>query len=184
MVIPLQQLARFPVAGDNAAIALADIKHGTRTHHSGLEFDIQHDILTGHRFAAVAIPEGCTITSWRYPFGTAARDIAAGEYLCNENVLFRLSIQEDPHFTSHKLPDAPNFTDEIAPFHFDESKWQMPEPVELYPKPRTFMGYDRGKRGVGTRNHLVILNTSATNVLLKATPRLTVTPVISPSTAL
>jgi altronate dehydratase len=161
MNVPLHEIARFPLPGDNAAIALRDLKAGTRLEDGETVFELRHDILTGHRFAAVEIREGTLITSWRYPFGTALRDIAAGEYLCNSNVLFRLSIQEDPHFTGLQLPPEPNFSDEIAPFVFDETKWTAPAPVERYPAARTFLGYDRGARGVGTRNHLVIINISA-----------------------
>ncbi len=161
MTISLHEIARFPMSGDNAAIALCDLQAGTVVQDGDAVFALQHDILTGHRFAAVEIREGEFITSWNYPFGTAARDIAPGEYLCNSNVLFRLSIQEDPHFTSLKLPAEPNFNDDIDPFEFDEAKWRKPEPVELYTDSRTFLGYDRGVRGVGTRNHLVVVNTSA-----------------------
>ncbi|MBC2604626.1 UxaA family hydrolase [Pelagicoccus albus] len=161
MTTPLQDIARFPVAGDNAVIALSDLRVGTLVANGNSAFELQHDILTGHRFAAAEIKEGAFITSWGYPFGTASRDILPGEYLCNANVLFRLSIQEDPHFTSLRLPEEPNFTDDIDPYEFDESRWSEPVPVERYEDDKTFAGYDRGDRGVGTRNHLVVVNVSA-----------------------
>jgi altronate dehydratase len=157
----LKEIARFPVASDNAVIALIDLKAGMRIQHGDTEFTLKHDVLTGHRFAAVPINEGSFITSWGYPFGTTSRAIEAGEYLCNSNVLFRLSIQEDAHFTSLKLPSEANFVDNIDSFSFDEAAWQPPAPVAHSAQSRTFLGYDRGERGVGTRNHLVILNTSA-----------------------
>ncbi|ADE53742.1 UxaA family hydrolase [Coraliomargarita akajimensis] len=166
MATPLQELARFPVQGDNAAIALKDLKRGTRIQNGDTEIELQHDILTGHRFAAIDIKSGERITSWNYPFGTAERDIQAGEYLCNRNVLFRLSIQEDPHFTELELPKEPNFNDEIDPYGFDANKWVEPAAIEMNLDGRSFMGYDRGSRGSGTRNHLVILNTSSTTAPL------------------
>ena len=166
MTTPLYEIARLPVPEDNAAIALYDLKAGTRIRNNDTSFELQHDILTGHRFAATLIKAGSFITSWAYSFGTASRDIEAGEYLCNRNVLFRLSIQEDPQFTSLKLPTEANFNDDIDVYSFDRSSWQKPTPVEQYKRPRTFQGYDRGVRGVGTRNHLVIVNTSASTAPL------------------
>ncbi|MBK1879808.1 UxaA family hydrolase [Pelagicoccus mobilis] len=161
MVTQLQDIARFPVLGDNAVIALSDLKKGTLLQSGEQQFELKHDVLTGHRFAAKTIAKGEFITSWRYPFGRAARDIEAGEYLCNANVLFRLSIQEDPRFTSLQLPKEPNFTDDIDEYCFDESAWTAPAAVERYGDDRTFLGFDRGGRGTGTRNHLVILGTSS-----------------------
>lgn len=166
MATPLQEIARFPVVGDNAAIALRDLQQGTCVQNGDLEMEMQHDVLTGHRFATEPIPQGSYITSWNYPFGKAARDIEPGEYLCNETVLFRLSLQEDARFVSLKLPSEANFTDDIDSYSFDADAWVVPEAVEEYQKAGSFLGYNRGLRGTGTRNHLVILGTSATNAPL------------------
>lgn len=166
MPTKLHKIARFPSSGDNACIALVDLQAGTRIQHGDTQFDLQHDILTGHRFAVVEIKQGSFITSWNYPFGTAARDIAPGEYLCNQNVLFRLSIQTSPKFTSLKLPRKPNFVDDIPPFSFDAASWVQPTAVAAAEHSPHFLGYDRGERGVGTRNHLVIVNTSASSAPL------------------
>lgn len=161
IMISITDVARFPVPNDNAVIALRDLSAGMQLQHGKVFITLKHDILTGHRFAAAPITEGDFITSWAYPFGKAVRAIEAGEYLCNDNVLFRLSIQEDPHFKQLKLPKEANFNDEIEPFVFDEASWQAPEPVERYSDEATFLGYNRGARGSGTRNHLVIINTAA-----------------------
>lgn len=166
MTEPFHDIARLPVPSDNAAISLVDLKAGTTVEAGSTRFDLKHDVLTGHRFAITAIPKGSYITSWAYPFGTACRDIAKGEYLCNANVLYRLSIQEAVQFTDLELPDQANFVDDIEPFTFDESTWKKPPPVRLYETPRTFLGYKRSKRGVGTRNHFVIVNTCATTAPL------------------
>ncbi len=165
---PIGEVGRFPSAGDNAAIALQDLRKGLTIAVGDLVFALQHDVLTGHRFATQAIPSGESITSWEYPFGRASRDIEPGEYLCNQNVLFRLSIQDDPRYTTLDIPQEPNFTDDIPPYRFDANAWQKPAPVECYGTERTFLGFDRNSRGTGTRNHLVILGTSAsTSVLVK-----------------
>ncbi len=160
--VPLEELARIPAPGDNAAIALRDLARGTRIRHAGRDFGLQHDVLTGHRFAAVPIPDGTPVTSWNYPFGRAARDIAPGEYLCNHHVWFRLSLQEDEPYRSLRLPAGPNFTDDIEAYAFDPARWRRPEPPKVERSGASFMGYDRGPRGTGTRNHLVILGTSST----------------------
>ena len=165
-IVPITDAARFPVNGDNAAIALRDLSKGIQLQYGDAVITLQHDILTGHRFTTERIDNGTFITSWNYPFGTAARVIEAGEYLCNVNVLFRLSIQEDPLYKALTLPAEPNFTDDIAPYEFDEATWKKPAAIEQYTDVRTFLGYDRGQRGTGTRNHLVILNTSATTAPL------------------
>ncbi|MEM6884787.1 MAG: UxaA family hydrolase [Verrucomicrobiota bacterium] len=164
--LAFNEAARFPLPGDNAAIAQRDLKHGTVLNLKEGSITLQHDILTGHRFATKLISKDSFITSWNYPFGTAARDIQPGEYLCNKNVLFRLSIQEDELYTSLKLPEEPNFNDDIEPYEFDTSAWKKPTPVQSYSENRTFRGYDRGERGAGTRNQLVILNTSASTAPL------------------
>ncbi|NWK54178.1 UxaA family hydrolase [Verrucomicrobiaceae bacterium N1E253] len=166
MATPLEEIARFPIVGDNAAIALKDLKQGTCIQNGEDVLELQHDVLTGHRFASEAIPRGSYITSWHYPFGKAACDIEAGEYLCNEHVLFRLSLQEDTRFTALKLPAEANFTDDIDAYSFDAGAWEAPAAVDEYQNSGSFMGYNRGARGTGTRNHLVILGTSATNAPL------------------
>lgn len=163
---PLSEFARIPTPGDNAAIALRDLSAGTILQHETDSITLQHDVLTGHRFAITPIAAGTHLSSWRYPFGTAARDIVAGEYLCNQNVLYRLSIQEDPRYTGLKLPDAANFTDDVPAFHFDSDTWQTPAEVEKYSENEYFLGYPRGARGTGTRNHLVILGLSASTAPL------------------
>ncbi len=164
--LPFDLVARFPAIGDNAAIALSDLKQGTRIRHGSETIVMQHDVLTGHRFAAERIENGSPLTSWNYPFGHAARTIEPGEYLCNKNVWFRLSIQEKEPYKSLHLPAEPNFTDDIEPYHFDAGQWQQPAPVERSDEPADFLGYDRGPRGTGTRNQLVILGTSSTTAPL------------------
>jgi len=163
---PINEISRLPSTGDNAAIALRDLPKGLVIANNDAVIELRHDVLTGHRFAAVEICKSDFITSWKYPFGKASRDIEAGEYLCNQNVLFRLSIQEDERYTSLDIPEEANFTDEIPPYHFDEQAWLKPDEVELYSDRRIFQGFDRGARGVGTRNHLVILGTTASTAAL------------------
>lgn len=162
----INEIARFPASNDNAAIALRDLPKGLVIAGDAAVIELHHDVLMGHRFAATDIRKGEFITSWEYPFGRASRDIEAGEYLCNQNVLFRLSIQEDKRYTSLDIPTEANFTDDIPPYRFDEQAWREPAAVELYENGDSFQGFERGERGVGTRNHLVILGTTASTAAL------------------
>ncbi len=168
MPLSMSEIARFPSPNDNAVIALRDLKKGVLMRHEDTSIQLEHDVLVGHRFAPVDIEKGDLITSWNYPFGRAMRNIRAGEYLCNRKVLFRLSIQEGLRYTSLRIPGEPNFDDEIPEFRFDEAAWRPPAEVFRYSNSPSFPGFERGERGTGTRNHLVILSTSAgTSVLVK-----------------
>ena len=69
-----------------------------------------------------------------------------------------LSIRNLPF----ELPKIPNFSDKIAPYILDEAEFQAGEQVERYTSERHFLGYYRpGKRGVGTRNYIVVMGTTA-----------------------
>ena len=56
-VLPIESAARFPVVGDNAAIALRDLSKGMQLQHGDAVITLQHDILTGHRFTTERIDE-------------------------------------------------------------------------------------------------------------------------------
>ncbi|MFC7339260.1 UxaA family hydrolase [Haloferula chungangensis] len=158
---PIEGFARFPLPGDNAVIATQDLKKGYALLHGGQEIRVQHDILTGHRFAAREIKKGDAITSWEYPFGRATRDIQPGEYLCNQGVLDRFAIQQDPKYRNLEIPSEPNFIDDMPEYVFDESGWTEPEALEAYATTRGFAGHFRGERGTGTRNLVVVLGTTS-----------------------
>src|SRR4051812_20571084 len=86
-VLPFEQVARIPAAGDNAAIAARTLDAGTRILLRHLVFEISHTVLEGHRFAAQRIEKGKPLLSWGLPFGLALRPIEPGEYICNEKIL-------------------------------------------------------------------------------------------------
>ena len=77
--------------------------------YEGSEFTIGYTVLEGHRFAVEPITEGEDLLSWGLRFGRATRDIAPGDYACNEKILRvlreRLGVspereEEDPEGTS------------------------------------------------------------------------------------
>jgi altronate dehydratase len=183
-----QEVGRLPAPGDNVAMATRRLQAGTRVSRGGSELTVGHTILEGHRFAVEPIAEGEDLLSWGLRFGRAIRDIAPGDYACNEKILrvlrerFRVSPErgedEDPEGTSDqgggrvpggqdvaglKLPEEPNFSDaELEPYVIDEEHFRPGEQVPLHDEPRTFMGYRRGAgRGVGTRNYIVVMGVTS-----------------------
>ena len=164
-------------------MATRRLESGTRISYEGSEFEIHHTVLEGHRFAVEPVAEGDDLLSWGLRFGRATRDIAPGDYACNEKILrvlrerFKASPRggdEDPEGTSDQgggrvpggqnkaglsLPEEPNFSDaELEPYVLDEEGFRPGEQVPLHDEPRTFMGYRRAPgRGVGTRNYVVVM---------------------------
>ena len=151
-------IARLPAPDDNVAIATQTLDRGTRIRHNGQEFELSHTILEGHRFAIQPIPEAAPLLSWGLPFGFATRAIAPGAYVCNQKMIDSLSIRNLP-FT---LPETPNFSDKIAPYVLNEAEFCPGKPLARYTDDRCFLGYHRpGGRGVGTRNYIVVMGTTA-----------------------
>ena len=178
-----QDVGRLPAPGDNVAMATRRLEPGTRVSYEGSEFEIQHTVLEGHRFAVEPVAEGEDLLSWGLRFGRATRDIAPGDYACNGKILrvlrerFKASPRggdEDPEGTSDQgggrvpggrdraglsLPEEPNFGDaELEAYALDEEGFRPGGQVPLHDEPRTFMGYRRAPgRGVGTRNYVVVM---------------------------
>ena len=183
-----REVGRLPAPGDNVAMATRRLEAGTRVSREGSEITVGHTVLEGHRFAVEPIAKGEDLLSWGLRFGRAMRDIAPGDYACNEKILrvlrerLRVSPErgedEDPEGTSDqgggrvpggqdvaglKLPEEPNFSDaELQPYAIDEEHFRPGEQVPLHDEPRTFMGYRRGAgRGVGTRNYIVVMGVTS-----------------------
>ena len=158
MNFEFEAVGRLPVPEDNVAIATRTLKAGATIRRRQTRVRLSHTVLVGHRFAIAPIPPGGLLTSWGQPFGRALVAIQPGEYVCNDAVLRELG-QRDLDFS---LPDRPNFADQIAPFLFDESRFQPAAALPRVDPSLTFSGYRRpGRRGVGTRNTIVLLGTSS-----------------------
>ena len=82
--IPFEQVGRLPATGDNVAIAVRRLDAGTVVEYGSTRFGLPVTILEGHRFAITPIAADQALLSWGLPFAFALRDIAAGEYVCNE----------------------------------------------------------------------------------------------------
>ena len=152
------EVGRLPAAGDNVAIATRALSAGCEIKYDNQIFTLSHSMLEGHRFALKAIAEKEALLSWGLPFGHATRAIQPGDYICNPKILNTLKHRS----IDFELPDEPNFIDYMQPYVLDEATCKTGEQVARHTQSRTFMGYKRpGSRGVGTRNHIVVLGTSS-----------------------
>jgi altronate dehydratase len=157
--VSFDSVGRLPAADDNVAIAIRRIEAGTTVLLRDGAAQITHTVLEGHRFAVVPIAIGSPLFSWGLPFGTACRSIAPGGYVCNTSMLEALGVRDLGGAT---LPPEPNFVDRSDPFVFNESRFSPAPPVARIQTPGTFAGFRRsGRRGVGTRNYIVILGTTS-----------------------
>ncbi len=158
MTYKFTSVARLPAPDDNVAIATQRLDEGTQILHNGKTFNLSHSVLEGHRFAIRSIAEGDPLLSWGLPFGYASRPISAGNYVCNQKMIDSLSIRN----LNFELPVTPNFSDVIVPYALDEAAFCPGKQVERYSEKRNYLGYQRpGNRGVGTRNYIVVMGTTA-----------------------
>ncbi|MCB8985171.1 MAG: UxaA family hydrolase [Ardenticatenaceae bacterium] len=155
---PFHAVARLPLAGDNAAIAIRRLEAGTAVSlPHGPTITLRHTVLEGHRFAVRPIVAGTAPTSWLVDFGVALHDIAPGDVLTNQATLDELRSRA----LNISLPDVPNFADRFAPYHLDPATFRPAVPLPRHDEIRTFLGYPRpGGRGTGTRNIIILLGTT------------------------
>ncbi len=151
-------IARLPAPGDNVAIATQRLEAGTQIRHNDSSFRLSHTILEGHRFAIQPIAAEAPLLSWGLPFGFASGAIAPGDYVCNQKMIQALTIRN----LDFALPASPNFRDAMAPYTLDAAKFRAGQQAARYEHQRAFLGYPRpGKRGVGTRNYIVVMGTTS-----------------------
>ena len=151
-------IGRLPAPGDNVAIATCRLEAGGKIELAGKIHALDHTILEGHRFAVRAIAPGEPLLSWGLPFGHAITPVAAGDYVCNRSMLDALEVRQ----LKTPLPERPNFADHLVPFQLDEAAFCPAPEIVRATRSRTFAGYRRpGRRGVGTRNTIVILGTTS-----------------------
>jgi len=157
--LSLDAIGRLPAPDDNVAIATRRLEAGTAIMLHGATRVLAHTVLEGHRFAVQPIAAGEPLLSWGLPFGLALTAIAAGDYVCNQSMLEALAMRQ---LDGAKLPAQPNFSDLLAPFDLDEKSFRAGSAIARAEVPGTFSGFRRpGRRGVGTRNFIVILGTTS-----------------------
>ncbi|MEM7116335.1 MAG: UxaA family hydrolase [Chloroflexota bacterium] len=154
----LAKVGRLPAKGDNVAIASRRLEVGIVVQDGTQKFTLSHTILEGHRFAVANIEAGEPLLSWGLPFGVATRPILPGDYVANEDMLEAMNGR----FLDFAIPETANFRNNINPYSLDKSTFQAGQQVPRYTDERTFDGYWRSeRRGVGTRNTIVILGTTS-----------------------
>ncbi len=157
--VSFEAIGRLPAPDDNVAIATRRLEVGTPIRLPAATCVLSHTVLEGHRFAVGPIAAGQPLLSWGLPFGIALTDMAAGDYVCNQSMLDALAVRQ---LDGVRLPEQPNFSDRLAPFAFEEKSFQPGRAVERAETTSTFAGFRRpGRRGVGTRNFIVILGTTS-----------------------
>ena len=151
-------VARLPAPHDNVAIATQRLEAGTRIQRDTDKLTLSHTVLEGHRFAIQHMDKGEPLLSWGLPFGYATRSIVPGNYVCNQKMIDSLSIRN----LDFELPLRPNFKDKMQTYVLDEEQFEAGKQIVQYEDERYFSGYKRpGKRGVGTRNYIVVMGTTA-----------------------
>jgi len=149
-----EDVGRVPATGDNVAIATRRLEAGTAISYGERRWSLSHTVLEGHRFVLEPVSAGEPLLSWNLPFGIATRDLAPGDYVCNEKIL-RALAERDVDF---ELPVEANFEDHIRTYEFDVASFRPGEQVSRVQEAGTFTGYRRpGARGVGTRNFIIVL---------------------------
>jgi altronate dehydratase len=158
-VFNLDEIARLPHPGDNAAIAIRTLEAGTKVELFGGSFSLERGILEGHRFAVRPIGKGEPVLSWGFPFGHALRDLIPGDVLCNKRVADELRRRG----ITHGLPDSPTFADPpLTPVRFDAGRFRLGAAAQPLENPPSFQGYPRENgRGTGTRNFVLVLGVSS-----------------------
>lgn len=159
----LDDCSRLPAPGDNVAIAVRRLDAGTELQHGDEVIAIRHTVLEGHRFVFAPVAAGQALLSWGLPFGDALRDLAPGEYLCNDRILEALGGRA----LDFTLPEAANFRDRFDRFDLALEDVVPGEQVELVEAPGSFLGFARpAPRGVGTRNFLVVIGLTSKDAAL------------------
>ncbi len=157
--VPFDAVARLPAPNDNVAIAIRRIEAGEVVALPDGPRPITHTVLEGHRFAVKPIANGEALLSWGLPFAHAVSAIAPGDYVSNQSMLDALAVRRIERAV---LPTQANFRDSLEPFTLDERTVRAALPVDRVSPARTFAGYRRpGRRGVGTRNTIVVIGTTS-----------------------
>ena len=155
--VALAAVARLADGADNVAIALSTLPAGREIEHDGTwrnpRFALPHPVLEGHRFAITPIRRGEELLSWGYPFGRALRDIDPGDWIRNAGMIEALAQRDLPL----ELPADANFEDQPLEQSARLDEVSPAEPLTAAPADLRFSGYDRGERGFGTRNYVIVL---------------------------
>lgn len=121
---------------DNVAVAIGDLKKGSRIDVGGETVELVTDVPAGHKFALRDIAEGENVIKYGFPIGHAIHDIATGAWL-------------DHHDIKSNLKGELNYDN----VHIRGLKKATPH------CDATFEGYRRNDGQVGVRNELWVIPT-------------------------
>ncbi len=120
---------------DNLGVALQPLCPGDLVNINGQKVEITQPVAAKHKFALAPLKKGDRCTLYGVTVGVMTEDLAAGGLIHTENL-------------EHK---ADEFSRNREPF----TKWQAPD-VSPW-QDRTFDGYHRSEKSVGTANHWVVI---------------------------
>lgn len=120
---------------DNLGVALQPLCPGDLVNINGQKVEITQPVAAKHKFALAPLKKGDRCTLYGVTVGVMTEDLAAGGLIHTENL-------------EHK---ADEFSRNREPF----TKWQAPD-VSAW-QDRTFDGYHRSEKSVGTANHWVVI---------------------------
>lgn len=118
---------------DTIAVARRALQPGENVTVAGRSLTVAEAVPVNHKLALTPMPKGATIRKFGQPIGSAATDIAPGQWVHVHNV----SIER-----------------EKAGYEFSTELISFPTPA-----PRTFQGYRRKNGAAGTRNYIAIIST-------------------------
>ena len=118
---------------DNIVVARRALQPGDVITTSDSHLLAAEPIPLFHKVAVRPIPKGSTIRKFGQPIGSAATDIAAGQWVHTHNV----SLER-----------------ERTGYEFGTELQQFPAPL-----PRTFQGFRRRNGSAGTRNYIAVIST-------------------------
>jgi altronate hydrolase len=128
-------------AGDDVAVAVADLPAGERIEVDGRTLETREPIPRGHKLALRGLPAGESVRKYGWPIGRALRAIARGSHVHTGNLGTRLEgLSEYVYRPAAALNPAAGM------------RWAAAAA-------NSFMGYRRRNGRVGTRNEIWVLCT-------------------------
>lgn len=119
---------------DNVLIALQDLRKGDIVSFSGRDFVLASDVPAKHKFVTEHMNPGGKVVMYGVLVGKARESIQVGEILTTRN-------------TSH----------EASPYQESSHRYEWTPPDASRYRQRTFAGYQRHDRQVGTRNYWLVV---------------------------
>lgn len=123
---------------DNVAVALEDLKRGEQFAVGNGTVTLCDTIARGHKFALVDIKKGEAVVKYGFPIGYAKKQINVGTHVHVHNL--KTGLGDDLNYEYHRAVQEQDSEGGTGRNAF-------------------FMGYDRGREGVGVRNELWIIPT-------------------------